>query len=157
MTLRQGAGLRPLSSPFIFYLTSFFGCGIRVSRIRRAEPMVDRLCRLSPAIGPSIPRKIAGNYPTPFQVWGRHSWRFGANEGLSVSVHPGQTATPAKVLRATGRYSIRRGDAASTLTSRLYTQYSLKAAEPHLDVLKSKLRRERVCYGKGMREESLLQ
>jgi hypothetical protein len=93
--------------------------------------------------------------PQTFGVYLLHSLGTVPNEvSVRASVHPGQTATPAKVLRATGRYSMRRGDSASTPTSRLYTQDSLKAAEPHLEGLKLNLRREGVYC--GMREESLL-
>jgi hypothetical protein len=101
--------------------------------------------------------RSSANVPESFGVWSRHSLAsFGPNEGLSASVHPGKTATPAKVLRATGRYSMRRADVGSTTTSRSYTQKSLKAAEPPLDVLKLRLRREVVSYAKRMREKGLL-
>lgn len=122
-----------------------------------------------------FPRKCSGNVPRPFGVYLLHSLRFGANEvlftifgrsGASESgcdlricshssastargdstVRPGQTATPARVLRATAQYSICGWGfyTPSTPTSRSYADKSLKAAEPHLEVLEASISREGV-------------
>src|SRR5271157_1634713 len=51
-----------------------------------------------------------------------------------LTVLPDKTSALERVLRATGRYSMRRADNSSTTTSRSYSQ-SVKALEPHLGEL----------------------
>lgn len=81
-----------------------------------------------------------------FQVYLLHSWRFGANE-VARSVIPSKTGALERVLRATGRYSMRRwgSDAPSTLTSRSEAHLSLvKVPEGKDGEAVVKMSRERV-------------
>jgi hypothetical protein len=60
---------------------------MRVSRIRRAEPMVERLRGRSPTIGPSNLRKSDRDSCNLSRSGAVNPWRFfGANEGLLVSL-----------------------------------------------------------------------
>jgi hypothetical protein len=109
---------------------------------------------VAPDTRPIILRKATGNQHTPFRV--SFASRLAQNEPRSMCnsaseceapVITGQTATLARVLRATAQYSICGWGvffttAPSTTTSRSYAHLHLKAAEPHLYGLQVKMSRE---------------
>lgn len=79
-----------------------------------------------------------------FRVWGRHSRRNSANEGLCAAVDPHKTGALARVLRATAQYSICGWGffAPSTTTSRSQAHLSVKAPEGKCGKAESKMSRE---------------
>ena len=115
-------------------------------RIRGDALRVSFLCRLAPVRIPSYSRKLTGKFSAQLSESTRftlalHPSQGERNEPLrKVSVRSSETATLARVLRATDAYSIAWGKFylsslfASTTTSRSQS-HRLKAAEPNLSVL----------------------
>ena len=76
-----------------------------------------------------LPQKFAIKADWPIRVRRRYSRRESANSGLHLSraVYADETCALERVLRATGRYSIRRSEIAATPTSRSFSHHPLKA------------------------------
>src|SRR6266851_9336201 len=89
---------------------------MRGLRIRRAGLMVERLSRCAPTLSPSNSRRHIGyarTFPTTFRVYLLHSWRFGANEVVSLSTGRSVQISPALTV------PLSTGDRRALLTSKL--------------------------------------